>query len=618
MRKIILALLSIFTFTVHAQHYIATGKAEGLSSTQRAVGYIVDNTPDSITTKGVFIGASGDYPVAVLATDDMLSNYIGCKVIGIRVAAAQSLGKSELFLYPVSGGMVSEEGITKSQRLYEGWNNVFFNGDTSWEIQEGQQLLVGFEYKETDAMVDAGKGGLCTVGESQGNDFLVMGDFGSGQGWYGFSGLGSLCVQLIVDVSSLPARELTLAYVDTGFRYKKAGENIEMYIIAANTGLEDIDHYTLSCQLDEQSPQQFTYNQALPEQGNAHLQPVITLPANLPIGEHHLTVTLLDGENAEPLNEKATETVTFYVYEQTVERQKTYVEQYTSQQEYMTSIVDPIFNQVADNNPSMVLVNVYAPGEPLAVPEASYLHELYAYTLPSFTSNRSYFPGESYIAYDVNYYAEQYAAFVPSIINDIIMQDLLQPAFATVNLSASYNEEERLLTIDTSGELVEGATEILGTPAITLLLTENNVVGQQTVLNKITGRTKVQNDYTHQHVLRTFITPPLGDAVNISGQQYTAHHTITLDPAWNVNNMTLVAFITRSADAVTDDNVLQMDITNCNSISLAGLTSIKPIHADEAMPYDGTEYYTLDGRRLTSFPSQKGIYIYKGKKVIVK
>ena len=82
--------------------------------------------------------------------------------------------------------------------------------------------------------------------------------------------------------------------------------------------------------------------------------------------------------------------------------------------------------------------------------------------------------------------------------------------------------------------------------------------------------------------------------------------------------MTLVAFITRSADAVTDDNVLQMDITNCNSISLAGLTSIKPIHADEATPYDDTEYYTLDGRRLTSFPSQKGIYIYKGKKVIVK
>ena len=616
MRKILFTILAIFVVTAHAQHYIATGKAEGLSSTQRAVGYIVDNTPDSITMKGVAIGTAGDYPVAVLATDDILSNYIGCKIIGIRVAAAKSLGKSDLFLYPVIGNTISEEGITKSQRLYEGWNNVFFNGDTSWEIQEGQSILVGFEYKETDAMVEYGTGGLCTVGESQGNDFLVLGDFGSGQGWYGFSGRGSLCIQLIVDVSSLPTRELTLTYVDTGFRYKKAGENVEMYIIATNTGLEDINRYTLSCQLDDQAPQQFTYDKTLPEQGNEHLQPIITLPTGISIGEHHLTVTLLDGDNTQPLNEKATETVIFYVYNQTVERQKTYVEQYTSQQEYMASIVDPIFNQVADSNPSMVLVNVYAPGEPLAIPEANYLHELYAYTLPSFTSNRSYFPGESYIAYDVNYYAEQYADFVPSIINDIIMQDLQQPAFATVNLNATYDEETRLLTVDTTGELAEGATKILGTPALTLLLTQDNVVGQQTVLNRITGHTKEANDYNHHHVLQGFITPPLGDAVTVSGQQYTAHHTFTIDPTWNISKMTLVAFITRSADTVNDDNVLQMDITNCNSLSLADLTGIKHIHATDNAT--SSDYFTLDGRRLTAPPTQKGIYIHQGRKVIVK
>ena len=29
-----------------------------------------------------------------------------------------------------------------------------------------------------------------------------------------------------------------------------------------------------------------------------------------------------------------------------------------------------------------------------------------------------------------------------------------------------------------------------------------------------------------------------------------------------------------------------------------------------------TEWYTLDGRRLSGKPSQKGIYIYQGKKVI--
>ncbi len=613
MKRTLLLLFAAFALCAHAQHYVATGKAEGLSSTQRAVGYIVDNCPDSITVKGAMIGTAGDYPVGVVITDDILSNYIGCKVVGIRVAAAQSLGKQELFLYPVDNGTVSQEGITKSQRLYEGWNNVFFNGDTSWEIQEGQSLLVGFEYTETDAMVSAEKGGLCTVGESQGNDFLIYGDFGYGLGWYGYSGRGALCIQLIVDVSSLPIRELVLTYVDTGFRYKKAGEDVGMYVITVNTGLEDIQGYTLACQLDEESPQLFHYGQTLVTQGDAHLQPTITLPADIAIGEHHITVTVLDGDNTQPLSDKATQTAVFYVYDKTVPRQKNYVEQYTSQQEYMASVVNTIFDQVYEGNANMAMVNVYEPGDPLAIPESNYLHELYAYTLPSFTSNRSYFPGESYIAYDVNYYAEQYAAFVPAIISDIMVQDLQQPAFATINLDASYDEETRQLTIHTSGELAEGATDILGTPAVTLLLTEDDVKGRQVVLNKVTGTTRIQNDYLHQHVLRGYVSSPLGDAVEVSGLTYTADHTITLDPSWNVNKMTLVGFITRSADTVTDDNVLQMDVTNCNSIPLSSLTQVRHIQTATTLP---SSYYTLDGRRLTAPPTQKGIYIHNGKKFV--
>lgn len=590
--------------TRHSVNAVATSGAEGLSSIQRAVGYIVNNAPDSITMKGALIGSAGTFPVAVAISDDILDNYAGCKVVGIRVAAAQSLGKSEMFLYSVNNGVVSEEGITKSQRLYEGWNNVFFNGDTSWEIQEGQTLIVGFEYTETEAMVEAGIGGLCTVGEAKGNDFLVYGNFGSGEGWYGVRNLGSLCIQLIVDVSSLPAKELSLGYLDTGFRYKKAGESIDMYVIAMNTGREDIASYTLTCQVDEEEPQVFTYDETLPEHGNAHLQPSISLPADIAVGEHRLTVSLQAGESAD---EKGTDSSIFYIYDKSLPRMKNYVEQYNSQNEYMASIVNPIFNQVASNNDAMVLVNVYEPGNPLSLPASDYLHTLYAYTLPSFTSNRSYFPGESYIAYDVNYYAEQYAPLVPSIIEDIIAQDLAQPAFATVELQGSINEETRELTIDVTGELAEGALDILGTPALTLLLAEDNVKGEQTVLSKITQRPTVQKDYMHQHVLRAYVTPALGAPVSVNGLQYSAHYTFNIDPSWDINNLTLVGFITRSAEEVTDENVMQMDVTNCNSISLADLTGIGGV---TATPSSIPEYFSIDGRRLQAPPSH-GIYIIR-------
>ena len=593
-----------------SQQHAAPARVEGLSSIQRAVGFIAGNDPDSITIKGLMVGEAGSYPVAVAIGPDILAPYVGCQVVGIRIAAAQSLGKSNTFLRTISEqGIISSSGIDKSQRLYEGWNNVFFNGDTSLEIEEDQTLLVGFEYNETEDMAASDQGGLCTVGESKSGGFLIYTDYGSGLGWYSINQLGALCIQLIVDVSNLPARALSLSYVDTGFRYKKAGDKVETYIIAANNGREDVSSYSLVCQLDDEAPVTFRYDEVLHQQGNAHQQPTLTLPADIAVGAHQLQVTLLAEDDTEPLSEDAVMTSRFYVYDKYLQRQKNYVEQYNSQDAYMASIVDPIFEEVAGQNPSMALVNVYAPGTGLSLPDADYLHELYAYTLPSFTINRSYFPGEAYIAYDVNYYAEQYAVLVPGILNDLMLQDLMQPAFATVNLQPTYHADTRELDIEVTGDLAEGATDILGTPSLTLLLTENNVKAKQVIVNTKTGRTTTDNNYLHHHVLRQFVTSPLGNPVNVNGLQYTAHHQVTLDPSWDVNQLTLIGFITRQAEAVTDDNVMEMDVTGCNSFSLADITGIHTVDGEqkEASP----EYFTLDGRRVETLQSQPGIYLIR-------
>ena len=590
-------------------------KAEGLSATQRAVGHIFGNNPDSITIKGAMVGTAGTYPVATAIGPDILNRYAGCKVVGIRVATAQSLGKCNTFLYTLENGYLSDEPLTKSQRLYEGWNNVFYNGETALDIEEGMTLLVGFEYTETESMVAAGSGGLCTVGKGDGENFLIYTNFGSGEGWYSVNNLGALCVQLIVDVSSLPEKAIGLSYLDTGFRYKKAGERVEMYVIVDNLGREDIGSYHLACQLDDQAPVMYDYTETLPEQGSTHLQPVFTLPSDISLGQHTLTVSLLAEEETTPSGDKTTSSNDFFIYDESLDRQKAYVEQYNSQNESMASITNPLFEQVAKSNKNMVLVNVYEPGNPLAIEEAAYLHDLYAYTLPSFTVNRSYFPGESYIAYDVNYYAEQYAPLVPAIIDDLVNQDMGQPAFATIDLDAQYDDETRMLTIDVAGTLVEGALDILGTPSVTLLLTENNVKSKQVVINQVTQRPTTKQDYVHQHVLRGFVTPPTGAPVEVSGNRYNARHTISIDPSWNVKEMTLVGFVTRTAEEVTDDNVLTMDVTNCNSISLSDLTGIHEVKAQEQGLQP--EYFLLNGQRVNPGNLPKGIYIIRegGKRV---
>ncbi len=644
MRKSILLILLGTVLTLHAQtlltdehrqpidikrsltaHHPQTApplRAEGLSSIQRAIGYMAGQDPDSITLKGARVGTAGTYPLAVLITADMLRDYVGCKVIGIRVAAAQSLGKTDVWLSPVSAdGVVSTDGITKSQRLYEGWNNVFFNGDTSWEIQDGEALMAGFDYQETQSMIDAQKGGICTVGEAQGNDFLIYADLGGGEGWYSINNLGALCVQLIVDISSLPEKMLSLSYLDTGFRYKHAGEQIEMYTIATNTGRSALSSYRLQCRIDDGEPISFVYEKPLAETANDHQQPVLPLPGDIAIGSHQLTVTLLAEGETTPANEKATRTVNFYIYGEALQRQQNYVEQYNSQYEYMASLVNPILNQSATKNKSMALVNTYTADSPLALESSAYLHDLYAYTVPSFTINRSYFPGEAYIAYDVNYYVEQYPAFVPSIIDDMMAQDMMLPAFATIYLQPSYDAQTRQLTVDVSGQLAEGAASIFKDLSVTLLLTENNVVGDQVVLNAFTGRTSTQHDYAHQHVLRQYITPPLGSPVNINGNQFTARHQTTLDASWDTDQMTLIGFLSRGAEAVSDDNVMEMDITNCTSLTLEGLTGIQTAkHGGNST--GETTCYTLDGRAIGPDTPQRGIYLLKkdGKcrKIVVK
>ena len=642
MRKAsLILLLATFALTLQAQHRIDTQqarafrwdkpqvqnqqatpgkpqKAEGLSSTQRAVGHIFGNNPDSITIRGAMVGTAGTYPVATAIGPDILNRYAGCKVVGIRTAVAQSLGKCNTFLYTVTDGYLSDTPLTKSQRLYEGWNNVFYNGDTALEIEEGMTLLVGFDYTETETMVAAGNGGLCTVGKGNGENFLIYTDFGSGEGWYSVNNLGALCVQLIVDVSSLPEKAIGLSYLDTGFRYKKAGEKVEMYVIADNLGRESLENYHLACQLDDQAPVMYDYAESLPEQGSAHLQPVFTLPTDISLGQHTLTVSLLAEDEAEATNDKATADTDFFIYNESLPRQKAYVEQYNSQDESMASIVNPLFEQVAKSNNAMVLVNVYEPGNPLSIEEAAYLHDLYAYTLPSFTVNRSYFPGESYIAYDVNYYAEQYAPLVPAIIDDLVNQDMGEPAFATIDLQAQYDAETRQLTIDVTGDLVEGAIDILGTPSVTLLLTENNVKSKQVIINQATQRPTTKQDYTHHHVLRRFATPPTGAPVEVNGDHFAARHTVSIDPSWNLQEMTLVGFVTRTAETVTDDNVLAMDITNCNALSLGDLTGIHDTEASAGKQQ--REYFLLNGQRVNPGNLPKGIYIIreggKARKVI--
>lgn len=242
-------LVSFMSFTVQAQ---------GLSENQRLLGYI---QTDSITVNGGAFGAAGTYTIGAVLTPQKLAAYAGCRIVGIRLAAALNLGRTRNFIYQKEGNNLTPV-IEQNQRIYEGWNNVFFNND-GYEIQGNETLFYGFDYTETAEMVAADEGGLCGYGDDTDNGFYAYGDFGQGKGLYQLSNLGCLCVQLIVDVSSLPSHDIDITWFDAGFKYKKPGEKVDAMINFSNVGRNSISNYRLGYQLDDMDPVREDQTQSL-------------------------------------------------------------------------------------------------------------------------------------------------------------------------------------------------------------------------------------------------------------------------------------------------------------------------------------------------------------------
>lgn len=569
--------------------------AQSLSDNQRLLGYTLT---DNIDVRGAMFGDEGTYAIGAALFPTTLQSYKGCRVVGIRLAAAVNLGRTRIFLYNFTG-TAFDQLVGQNQRIYEGWNNVFFNGD-GYEISGDETLFYGFDYTETAEMVASETGGICGVGDDTDGAFYIYGNYGQGEGLYPISGVGKLCVQLIVDVSNLPRQAMNLTYLDTGFKYKQPGEHIDVLTMYRNTGRDTIRSCRLAWQLDDRQPVYIEKTDTVVSGEQATATFTVPLPEDLPTGNHSLAVFISEIEgSSQPTTDQSGLSSRFAVYRESVERSQVYMEIYTDQSSAYSAMLN---NAVAAiGNDRVAVVNVHRPDTPLSIEESAYLCDLYAYTYPSFTVNRAYFPGEPYIAYDMNDYLPVFPLDMSAaILSDIVMQDLYSPSFATVALQGSYDADTRQLSISATGQLLPEAGAIYDQLALTLLIVENDVKSRQAVYNSNTGRTTNNQNYKHQHVLRGFMTPPTGTPVETVGDSYTVSCTAEVYQDWNPDNLQVVALLTKAADAVTDDNVFDMDVVNCASISLADIIATQGIATVGHDPLTLNRSYDLQGRQCNT------------------
>ena len=581
MKRLILSLLML----------LAIGAAE---AQQRHVGYTVT---DDISLRGGYFGTPGTYTIGALIGPQMLQAYEGCKIIGVRFALNQSIGRTRTFIYNIENNQFVAL-MEQKQRTYEGWNDVMINGD-GIEIKGSETLFFGYDYVETEEMAAAEEGALCGNGDFKSGSFMLYGNYGQGEGLYTLSNLGCLCVQLIVDVSSLPKKDIDLLTLDTGFKYKMKGEQMELFTSFINAGLDSICSYELCYRIDDREPVAVAFADTLVSGENETKDILFPMPDDLAAGSHRLLfyVGLLEGASVQTPRSDTIK-VSFAVYEEPMQRQKAYVEVYTQSNNYLSALLNTVMkNTKKAMGDMMCMVNVHRPGTPLAVSEADYLSSLYAYTYPSFSVNRAYFPNEAYIAYDVNDYLEVAPEIIEAFMPELILQDYYGPAFATVDIHPTYDAATRQLSVSLDGQLSPDALPITGGVAVTVMLTENNVRSGQQDMNPITGRIQNNANYQHPNVLRAYLTRPIGDAVEATDNTFTAHYTTTLDSKWKAEDMEVVVLVTKAADEVTDDNVMDMDVIGCNSMTLEQTVGIREQAGSAGQ--QPTEWYSLSGVRLT-------------------
>lgn len=438
-------------------------------------------------------------------------------------------------------------------------------------------------------MVAADLGGICSTGtETDGGFVLYMNN-----SFYPITNVGKLCVQLIVDVSNLPADNMTLTYLDTGFKYKKVGEEIELFAMVQNVGRETASSYQMAVEFDDREPQYFDVSSPILSGGSDSWQALPAVPSDLGIGSHQVRAYIC-GINGHQYNgrPRAIE-ANFALYDNSLPRDRVYMEVYSNCRTGYQQLFDETLDMLKkDCGNDFCLVKVAAADNGLAVDDSSRLHALYAYTSPSFSVNRAYFPGESHIAYDLNdFFGLLPTEFLVGILEGIVMQDGASPSFATIALKGDYDADSRNLSVTASGDILEEARAIYGDVALTLMVVEDGVKSWQWTVD---GRR--DNNYLHDDMLRCYLTAPEGDKIDISADNYSYSCMTTLPADINAEKMRVVGFLTKEGADGVAAHAADFDVINATQIEFADMSAVDEFETDSSLEIEG--YYSLEGIRL--------------------
>lgn len=570
-------------------------------------------TTDELAGAGYGMGLSYNATLSAAAYMENMNDFAifdGGKVVSMRYGLSEAATVNKVFIKGIKGNSIvdlCEAPVTATPVV--GWNDVTFETPYTLDLTGIEALLMGFEYVSVNGKYPLSFAGPETI-------TFVYGNLGQGTGWYNLGSTGaSLSIQAIVE-KDYPDYwlKLTDSYC---LDYVKAGEELEYDFSFRNEGKAPLSNYSFGVAIDGteiaevQNPSEnlteteAEYTGTLPTSGLAN-------------GAHVFSVYIktVNGEAVEAA-ESQKQDYEFGVYTESYPRQKQLVEHFTST--YCTWCPRGVtfLEQLSSKRDDIAWVslhgNMSSGTDIYTISAGSEIMSYMTNGFPSAAFNR--YPLEDGqpamgIGYDPAY-AAQYADMISDVLD---MANSMIPSFATVDLSADFNDEAGTIDIKVSGETVADFKALMGEDAaLTVYITEDSLVSKQ--LNA--GRWVTA--YTHNNVLRAVATAPLGDALNMTGNTYENNYSVKLNTAWKKKDMHVTAFIAR---ALSQKNYYdeKLWVTNTETVKMKESTTgiSTAITSAENRP---VEFYTVDGVRIDS--PVKGLNIVKlsngeTRKVMVK
>ncbi len=642
----------------------AMNKAD-LQPGERIMGfYDTDDLPSSIWADGAYKGFyyynDDDYYASNLFTEDVLENFLRAKITKIRFALANDVVTVySAFICEFDNNLESVIGMNPIAQVdlttgffpLQGWNTVELPEPV--EIKPDKWYAIGFEYKqEHDSWAQASYP-LVTDDQleteySSPYGFFIYAAMMSAYGldWYYWEHEGQLCVQAICvsddfGDDDIGLRNLTMDKYVTG-----TDEGINYSFQMRSYGNVLPDSYKLQVEIDGEvvdvldTPIQLTASYQTYEG-------VAPLPENIntSVATHTLKVSVIEINGDYPDYGTSDDVLegTFLYYAETVERQMHLIENYTSIYCGYCPLGHSLIEKMQTAHPgkySWVCMHGPIMGtDPYILSNEYYLESFFDVTsigYPVALFSRMYLENPS-ADLTINYYDmlpipvayesvyQDAAAGGIDLAIDAAYESV--PAFLPVDIEANFDWNTYNLSITVSGDGASVAKEILGENVLNVYLTEDNIKGQQEDYYQGEDADGYFIDYTHNNVLRMFVTPYYGADINwTSNSSYSNTYNVTLDRSWQPTQMKIVAFISGRILNVSGANTswgnnMEAYVNNCNEVYLNETTAIKAAVADTDENAHEVARYSVDGTQISS--PVKGVNLVKMsdgsvKKVVVK